>query len=124
MRVRRVAPRQISVYLALLALALISGPPERAAAQEPAQRWDGLFELVSARYDYPPPWPAAPHAAEAASRTSRHAISDDGRYVIFTSDTTNWGYSAPGIYRRDRRTGQTELLLGYPAAQASISGDG
>ena len=120
----RVSVRRISVALGVLALALVSGPRERAAAQEPAQRWDGLFELVTAHYDSPPPWAAPPRAAEAPSRTSRHAISGDGRYVVFTSETTNWDYTAPGIYRRDRRTGQTDLLLGFPAPIASVSADG
>ncbi|MDQ3214113.1 MAG: Ig-like domain repeat protein [Acidobacteriota bacterium] len=120
----RVSPRlHFSMWFVVLGLAAASGA-RRIEAQEPAQRWDGLFELISARYDYPPPWPGTPQPANAEVRTSRHAISADGRYVIFTSDATNLSYSTPGVYRRDRRTGQTELLLGHPALRGGISDDG
>jgi Tol biopolymer transport system component len=44
-------------------------------------------------------------------------ISDDGRYVSFTSDSTNLGAgnaSGAYVYVRDRRTGKTELISDVP----------
>jgi hypothetical protein len=124
----RVSSRLFLLFLALVmggsVLPGLPGGDARLAAQAPAMRWDGFFELISGRYNYPPPWPAPPESANAPSRISRHAISGDGRWVIFESDATNLGFSTPGLYRRDRRTGQTEILLGGPAKNAAISADG
>ena len=69
--------------LILLAAVLVSTSREHVIAQQPPMRWDGLFELITGRYDYPPPWPGPLRAADAPSRVSRHAISGDGRYVVF-----------------------------------------
>jgi hypothetical protein len=54
-------------------------------------------------------------------------ISDDGRYVVFTSYATNIvpGYTSPGgLYLRDRDNNTTALLWGVHARDGVISGDG
>jgi hypothetical protein len=123
---RRARPSRQSVLACLLLVtAFVIGLVSDAAAQPaPTQRWDGFFELVTGRHDMAPPTWMPPQPADAASRVSRHAVSRDGRYVVFDSDATNWGYSATALYRRDRRTGQTDLLLAGAARNASISADG
>lgn len=64
------------------------------------------------------------------------SISNDGRFVVFSSDSTNLGglsgVTGSQIYLRDRQTGQTELISGAsdgspPTGEAyrpSISADG
>ena len=119
----RVWLRQIGLFLLLLGIALEWMPAERVAAQGPPMRWDGFFELISGRYPYPPPWPGGvPNPATIPSRMTRHAITGDGRYVYFESDLDNYGM--PAIYRRDRRTGQSEIFLGNPMRNVSVSADG
>ena len=124
----RRTPRPCRGSLALLtlahAVAFCLGAPARAAGQEPDLRWDGYFEVVSGRLDSAPPtWtPAQP--ANGPSRMSRHPISGDGRYVVFDSDATSLAYYGPALYRRDRQTGQTNVLIGGPAREAAISADG
>ena len=51
----RLGLRQIGLFLVALGIVLTWTPAERAAAQAPAMRWDGFFELISGRYPYPPP---------------------------------------------------------------------
>jgi hypothetical protein len=116
--------RVIFLLIALvMSASFLPGGSDRLAAQAPAMRWDGLFELVTGHSDYPPPWGGPPESANAPSRISRHAISGDGRYVIFESDATNLPFSSTSLYRRDRRTGETEIL-DPRARNAAISADG
>ena len=80
--------------------------------QEPAMRWDGLIELVSGRNDGPPPTLNPPIPADGPSQVSRHAVSGDGRYVVFTANAPALaGYYAPALYLRDRRLTDTRLLF-------------
>ena len=55
-------------------------------AQAPSMRWDGLIELVSGKTPYPPPTMDPPTPADGPSQMSRHAVSGDGRYVVFTAN--------------------------------------
>ena len=52
-----------------------------------------------------------------------HALSGDGRYVVYTSDATNLSpgesQASFGLYRHDTRSDQFELLLGH--ANAAIT---
>ena len=69
-------------------------------------------------------YPTAP-PANGPSQLPRHAVSADGRYVLFTSEASNIGYySGYGVYLRDRRTYETRLLLGGPALDPVLSADG
>src|ERR1041384_8667182 len=52
-------------------------------ADGPALSWDGLIEHVTA-----PPC-CSDTSPNGSSRLPRHAVSADGRYVLFTSDATN-----------------------------------
>jgi hypothetical protein len=116
--------RSLLAFALIVGACFVPGSVARVAAQEPAMRWDGLFEVVSGRGDYPYPWSPPTQPADASSRTSRHAISGDGRYVVFESDATNLGTAgSPAVYRRDRRTGLLEMIA--PGGRnASISADG
>jgi hypothetical protein len=116
--------RQTGVALVLLTLAFVSISGGGASAQQPGMRWDGLIELISGRYSYPPPAIEPQIPADGPSTMSRHAISADGRYVLFNSDATNLGYSQPALYLRDRRTGETRVLLAGAALNGTLSADG
>jgi len=114
------SPRtRASVLFLVLVIAAISGARDNRvlARQEPApaQRWDGLIELISGHYQYAPPSADAPIPADGPSEMSRQAISADGRYIIFTANAPSLGYSTTALYVRDRRTGETRVLLGGPA---------
>ena len=52
-----------------------------------AANMDGLIELVSGRNDSPPPSLNPPIPADGPSQMSRHAVSGDGRYVVFAAYT-------------------------------------
>lgn len=121
MRVSTGSPA-IRVWLvSLLALvALICHSDTAVNAQSPGQRWDGLIEDLTASNGYFAP----SQPSNGPSRMSRHAVSADGRYVLFNSDATNLGYSTPALYMRDRHAFQTQVLLGGPALAAVISADG
>lgn len=73
--------------------------------------------------------------AEANGPSFGPALSDDGRYVVFTSDATNLSPSDTNgrdVFVRDRQTGITELVsiasdgaqANRPALFPTISGDG
>jgi hypothetical protein len=112
---------------ALIATAVSSGGTV-AGAQEPAMRWDGLIELVSGRNENPPPSFNPPIPADGPSQMSRHAVSGDGRYVVFTADAPALaGFYGPALYLRDRRLSDTRLLFaagGGDLRDAVISADG
>ena len=75
-------------------------------------RWDGLIELVSGRNDSPPPSWNPPIPADGPSQMSRHAVSGDGRYVVFTANAPSIaGYYGPSLYLRDRRLSDTRMLF-------------
>src|SRR5262245_21536584 len=97
-------------------------------AQGPAMRWDGLIELVSGRNEGTPVPFNPPIPADGVSQTSRHAVSGDGRYVVFTANAPALaGFYGPGLYLRDRRLSDTRVLFGGAAGDlrdAVISADG
>jgi hypothetical protein len=116
--------RQAGLFLVLLVVALASNSGGPASAQESAMRWDGLIELITGRYNYPPPALEPQIPADGNSTMSRHATSADGRYILFNSDATNLGYSTPALYLRDRRSNDLRVLLGGPALNGTLSADG
>jgi Tol biopolymer transport system component len=96
-------------------------------AQVPAMRWDGLIELVSGRNQYPPPTMDPPTPADGPSQMSRHAVSGDGRYVVFTANAPALGYYGQALYLRDRRLSDTRLIFAAASGNlrdAVISEDG
>jgi hypothetical protein len=50
-------------------------------------------------------------------------ISDDGRWIVFHSNCTLDGEIREGLFRVDTRTGQSELLDGYPPPFVGFRGD-
>lgn len=110
--------RSLLAPLVLLAAALAGPAPDAGAQPAPPQRWDGAFELISGGR----PYAAVPLPANAPTRLSGHNVSADGRFVFFSTDATNMGYSGPAVYFLDRR-------LNYPSPvafgrDAAISADG
>ena len=49
--------------------------------------------------------------ADGPSQMSRHAVSGDGRYVVFTASAPALGYYGQALYLRDRRLSDTRLLF-------------
>jgi hypothetical protein len=91
---------------------VVSSSATVVETQEPAMRWDGLIELVSGRNDGPPPNLNPPTPADGPSQMSHHAVSGDGRYVVFTANAPALaGYYAPALYLRDRRLSDTRMLF-------------
>lgn len=118
---------QVLLWGALIVTAVSSRGTVAVDAQEPAMRWDGLIELVSGRNEAPPPTTNPPTPADGPSQMSRHAVSGDGRYVVFTANAPALGYYGPALYLRDRRLSDTRLLLGGGGGDlrdAVISEDG
>src|SRR5262249_33156159 len=79
---------------------LVLHQPHRLQAQSPALSWDGFIELESG----PIGFPAQP---DGPSQLSRHAVSADGRFVVFTSEASNIGWGGGGggwpvVYKLDR----------------------
>ena len=77
----------------------------------------------------------ASNGAQADGWSAGPSISNDGRYVAFTSDAANLatdGDAVSDVFVHDRTTGTTELVsinddespIPTPASQAVISGDG
>ena len=90
-------------------------------------RWDGLIELVSGRNEAQHPTLNPPTPADGPSQMSRHAVSGDGRYVVFTANAPALGYYGQALYLRDRRLSDTRLLFaggGGDLRDAVISEDG
>ena len=108
---------------ALIVTAVSSRGDLVVEAQAPALRWDGRTELISGKYDYLPT-PSTMTPADGPSQMSRHAVSADGRYVIFNANAPSLGHYDDAVYLRDRRTGETRLLLAGPTRDAVISADG
>ncbi len=105
----------------LTTLAFVLHFDNRAGAQGDAMRWDGLLEGISVQTSY---FGWEPVPADGSSRLARHAVSADGRYVLFNSTALNLNFSQPALYLRDRDTGETRLLLGGPVQTAVLSADG
>jgi hypothetical protein len=120
----RLRHRKALLLAGWIAVSVLSGHDRRLLAQEPPLRWDGLIELVSGRYDYPPPTTMPPTPADGPSQMSRHAVSADGRYILFTAEAPSLGSYGTSLYLRDRRSNDTQVLLAGPALDAAISGDG
>jgi Concanavalin A-like lectin/glucanases superfamily/MBG domain (YGX type)/Bacterial Ig-like domain (group 3)/IPT/TIG domain/MBG domain len=120
----RLRHRKALLLAGWIAVSVLSGHDQGVLAQEPALRWDGLIELVSGRYDYPPPTTMPPTPADGPSQMSRHATSGDGRYIVFTANAANLGYSETALFIRDRRLSETRVLLAGPALDPAISADG
>ncbi len=120
----RLRHRKALLLAGWIAVSMLSGHDPRVLAQEPALRWDGLIELISGRHDYPPPTTMPPTPADGPSQMSRHAISGDGRYIVFTAVAPSLGYPETSLYLRDRRSNDTRVLLAGPALDPVISGDG
>src|SRR5262245_33454332 len=99
-----------AIFPFLLTLAVIAGVTATAAAQSVEQRWDGLIEDLAPAYGYFPP---TPPPANGPSQLPRHAVSADGRYVLFTSEAANVTYYSYGyaVYLRDRHNYETRMLL-------------
>ena len=112
---------------ALIVTAVSSRGTSAVKAQEPAMRWDGLIELVSGRSESQPTT-NPPIPADGPSQMSRHAVSGDGRYVVFTANAPSlFGFNGPGLYLRDRRLNETRFLFGGGGGDlrdAVISADG
>ena len=90
---------QALLWGALIVTAVSSRGPVIVEAQAPAMRWDGLIELVSGRNEFPPPSLNPPIPADGPSQMSRHAVSGDGRYVVFTANAPSIaGYYGPSLY--------------------------
>src|SRR5262245_10365071 len=120
---------QALLWGALIVTAVSSPGAGVVDAQQPAMRWDGLIELVTGRNDGAPPYMNAPIPADGPSQMARHAVSGDGRYVVFTASAPALaGYSGPALYLRDRRVLDTRLLFAgaEPSGvrDAVISADG
>ena len=115
---------QVLLWGALIVTAVSTRGHVVVDAQEQGQRWDGLIELISGKYDYLPPPSMPPVPADGPSQMSRHAMSADGRYILFSANAPSLGSYQEALYLRDRRTSETRLLLAGPTRDAVISADG
>ena len=93
-------------------LALTSSAPGSAQAPpDPPQRWDGLIERLSRPGQWYPESFVNP-------QMSRHALSGDGRYFLFTAEVPNPPYpAAREFFVRDRMTGDT-----WPTGPSPLNG--
>ena len=112
------------LWSALIFAAVSSGRGISVEAQTPTLKWDGLIELISGRYNYPPPNTMPPMPADGPSQMSRHAVSGDGRFIVFNATAPALGFYDLALYIRDRRISETRVLLGGAARDAVISADG
>ena len=114
------SPRAVFGFVLLAVLAASNAARSGAQAPpDPPQRWDGLIERLST------PGQGYPESF-SNPRMSRHAVSGDGRYVVFMADVPNPPFE-PGrqFFVRDRQTGQTTMWgPGSLAAPPVISSDG
>jgi Tol biopolymer transport system component len=56
-----------------------------------------------------------PTPADGPSQLSRHAVSGDGRYIVFTANAPALGYYGQALYIRDRRLSETRPLFSAPS---------
>ena len=124
MRMRLTARGAVLTALAAITIAglmLQSGYSIRA--QSGVMRWDGLLEGISVTSSYYG-WGNG-EAANGPNRMSRHAISADGRYVLFESMAQNIGaYYDWWVFLRDRATGETRSLMPGATHDPVLSADG
>ena len=80
--------------------------------------------MISGLYPWTPPTTEPQIPADGPSEMTRHAISGDGRYIVFNTNAPSFGYCDMALYMRDRQTNETRVLLGGPALEAVISADG
>jgi hypothetical protein len=109
--------RALVVILLMASLAVIR--PVAIVAQDAPMRWDGSIERLSSVADFG--WPET-----GPARMSRHAVSEDGRWLVFTIDVPDSPY--PGgkqVFKRDRLFGSVQALFtASVAAPPAISADG
>ena len=86
----------------------------------------GPIEPVSGRNEAQPPTLNPPRPADGPSEMSRHAVSGDGRYIIFTATAPALGFYDTALYIRDRRISETRACYwgGRRGRDAVISADG
>lgn len=109
---------KLSVVVSALFLLFIHTGAE-THAQAPALSWDGLIEHVTEV-----PFSLNP-SPDGSSYLPRHAVSADGRYVVFTSDATNLGQGYQAVLLRDRHTGDIQPIFpAYGLSDLTMSADG
>ena len=112
--------RRLAVVVFLCGVAATTRPVG-TGAQEAPMRWDGSLEHLSANDPYT--WQG--DQPIGAVRMSRHAVSRDGRYIVFGADVPNGPYPpSPKIFKRDRLTGTTESFFRGTTEPPVISADG
>ena len=96
-----------------------SAPGSAQAPPDPPQRWDGLIERLSTPGQWYPESFVNP-------QMSRHAVSGDGRYFVFSAEVPNPPYPPMReFFIRDRMTGETNQRgPGSVNAPPVISSDG
>lgn len=112
------------LWSALIVAAVSGSSGVSVEAQAPPLRWDGLIELISGKYDYTPPTNLPPTPADGPSQMTRHAVSGDGRYIVFTATAPALGAWDNALFIRDRRISETRILINGQARDAAISADG
>jgi Concanavalin A-like lectin/glucanases superfamily/MBG domain (YGX type)/Bacterial Ig-like domain (group 3)/IPT/TIG domain/MBG domain len=124
MRMRLAARAAFSGALAAITIAgLVLQSGDSIRAQAALMRWDGLLEGISVTSSYY--FGINPEAANGPNRMSRHAISADGRYVLFESMAQNIGaYYDWWLFLRDRATGETRTITAGATHDPVLSADG
>ncbi|HEV3483829.1 MAG TPA: hypothetical protein VG106_00365, partial [Vicinamibacterales bacterium] len=111
--------RRVVLACVLFALGAI-GRPAGIVAQDAPMRWDGSIERLSSTDGS---WPAADISP---AQMSRHPMSADGQWIVFTLEVPNYPYPpVKQFFRRDRLSGRSEMFFGASAAAAPVvSADG
>src|SRR3954470_13010640 len=112
-----------TAVVSLLTLAAVAAHTAAPRAQAAGQRWDGLLEDITVSSGFFAPMPPP---ANGPSQLPRHAVSADGRYVLFTSQATNLAGFSSGyaVYLRYGHTFEARLLLAGAALDPVLSADG
>jgi hypothetical protein len=100
-----IGARRATFFVLICAFAAASRPVA-VGAQEVEMRWNDIIEDLSTIEITG--WPAP-----SAVRLSRHPVSKEGRYVVFSADVS-YDPTVPEwrAFRRDRSTGETRMLIG------------
>lgn len=125
MRMRLTARAAVTVALAAITIAGLTLQSGRSIrAQSAVMRWDGLLEGISVVGSYYNGWGPF-EAANGPNRISRHAVSGDGRYVLFESMAQNLNaWYNWSLFLRDRATGETRSIMPGPIHDPVLSADG